>query len=84
MLFRSQVAQSGAKKTPAVPNVNYVTGRVITLSFQQGKVRDVHVKDQAIGAYAEVKSDTARVPSDSTKKSTRKKPATPPPTPKQP
>mgnify|MGYP003330664845 FL=1 len=79
-----QVAQSGAKKTPAVPNVNYVTGRVITLSFQQGKVRDVHVKDQAIGAYAEVKSDTARVPSDSTKKSTRKKPATPPPTPKQP
>lgn len=79
-----QVAQSGLKDKPAPPNVNYVTGRLITLTFQQGKVKDVHVQDQAIGAYAEAKPDSARVPRDSTTKATKKKPATPPPAPKKP
>jgi hypothetical protein len=79
-----QVAQSGVKDKPALPNVNYVTGRVITLSFQQGKVKDVHVNDQAIGAYAEVKPDSTRLRTDSTAKTTKKKPVAPSPAPKKP
>jgi lipopolysaccharide export system protein LptA len=79
-----QVAQSGVKDKPLPPNVNYVGGRIITLSFAQGKVKDVHVKDQAIGAYAEVKPDTATAKSDSTATAAKKKPATPPPAPKKP
>ena len=57
---------------------------MITLSFLEGKVKDVHVKDQALGVYAEVKPDSASVKSDSTAKAGKKKAAVPPPAPKKP
>ena len=79
-----QVAQSGVREKPLLPGINYVSGRVITLSFLEGKVKDVHVKDQALGVYAEVKPDSASVKSDSTAKAGKKKAAVPPPAPKKP
>jgi lipopolysaccharide export system protein LptA len=79
-----QVAPSGAKEKVTRPNINYVNGRIITLAFQKGKMQDVKVKDQAMGIYAEVQPDTARVATDSTAKGATKKPTTPPPAPKKP
>lgn len=79
-----QLAPAGAKEKAKDVNFNYVTGRIITLSFSQGKMKDVKVKDQATGVYGEVKPDTAIAPKDSTAKDGKKKPVTPPPAPKKP
>lgn len=79
-----QVAPSGAKEKVKLPNWNYASGRLITMSFTQGKMQDVHVKDQAEGIYGEIKTDSARVRADSSGKASPKTPAAPSPAPKKP
>ena len=49
-----QLAGSGSGKT--VPNINYVRGRVITVSFENRTVDKVDVVDQASGVYLEATS----------------------------
>ncbi|HEX6575827.1 MAG TPA: LPS export ABC transporter periplasmic protein LptC [Gemmatimonadaceae bacterium] len=68
-----QMAQSGAAK--ARPNLNYVRGRIITVSFVNRTVDRVDVVDKASGLFLEPKTDsTAQGPR-------RGAPAAPPPPP---
>lgn len=62
-----QVAPGGVGKTDK-PNVNYVTGRQITVDFRDRKVESVTVKGSASGFYVEAVPDSTRVkaPADST------------------
>jgi hypothetical protein len=59
-----QLAGNGKTKGP--PNLNYVRGRVITVSFLNKTVDKVDVVDQASGVYLEptvkAKADTAQPP----------------------
>ena len=57
------------KGVKAAPNVNYVRGRVITVSFENQEVQSVVVEEQAAGIFAE--------PADSTAAKQRPRPATP-------
>ena len=65
-----QLAGSGPGKT--VPNINYVRGRVITVSFEDRTVNKVDVIDQATGVYLEPSSTD-------TKTTTRTNGSVPPP-----
>lgn len=62
-----QVAPGGARKS-GEPNVNYVTGRQITVDFHERQVRTVFVREKASGFYLEALPDTGakRPPRDST------------------
>ena len=75
-----QLAGNGPGKT--VPNINYVRGRVITVSFENRTVDKVDVIDQASGVYLEPSSsDTQATPPRTT--NGQRPPATqapPPPT----
>jgi lipopolysaccharide export system protein LptA len=57
---------AGNSKTKGPPNLNYVRGRIITVSFQNKTVDKVDVVDQASGVYLEptvkAKADTAQPP----------------------
>jgi lipopolysaccharide export system protein LptA len=59
-----QLAQNGKTKGP--PNLNYVRGRIITVSFLNKTVDKVDVVDQASGVYLEASAkpaqDTAAAP----------------------
>ena len=60
-----QLAQTGKAKSP--PNLNYVRGRIITVSFLNKTVDKVDVVDQASGVYLEASAvkaqrDTAQPP----------------------
>jgi lipopolysaccharide export system protein LptA len=65
-----QLAGNGPGKT--VPNINYVRGRVITVSFENRTVDKVDVIDQASGVYLEPSSGDTRT-------TTRTNGSTPPP-----
>jgi lipopolysaccharide export system protein LptA len=74
----------------APPSLNYVRGRVITVSLDSGAVERVTVVDQAIGVYLEPDSslkavrprgDTAVPPADPSAPSVPPPPGTPPTTP---
>jgi len=70
-----QVARSGEKVTGR-PNVNYVLGDSITVTFRKKQVYEVHVNGRAEGFYNELVTDTTRKSAaDST---TAKKPVTKP------
>ena len=53
-----QLAQNGKAKGP--PNLNYVRGRIITVSFQNKTVDKVDVVDQASGVYLEANAKPAQ------------------------
>lgn len=53
-----QLAQNGKAKGP--PNLNYVRGRIITVSFQNKTVDKVDVVDQASGVYLEASAKPAQ------------------------
>jgi lipopolysaccharide export system protein LptA len=69
-----QLAGSGSGRTKAAPNINYVRGRVITVTFANKEVDKVDVVDQATGVYLEpeeVKSSTqAKNAASTTRKQT--------------
>ena len=71
-----QDAPSEADRTGR-PNINYVTGRRITVDFRNGQVRNVNVKDKVSGIYLEAVPDSARAKAalDSAVRATTKKPA---------
>jgi hypothetical protein len=50
-----QIATAG---NPTQPAINYVRGRIITVSFADQKVQTVHVNDKAAGLYLEPATDT--------------------------
>ncbi len=60
----------GNGKTKVLPNINYVRGRVITVTFADKAVSKVDVTDKASGVYLEPTSPSATSPGG--------KPATPP------
>ncbi|MCE9602469.1 MAG: hypothetical protein K8S21_09730 [Gemmatimonadetes bacterium] len=58
-----QLAPSGGVKGP--PNISYNRGREIIVSFVEGEVSNVAVRDRASGIFLEpTKSDTVRTPTD--------------------
>ena len=69
-----QVAPSQAIKA-AKPNINYVTGRLITVDFKEHKVETVTVAGQGSGFYLEAQSDSVRTASAAD--SSAKKPSPP-------
>jgi lipopolysaccharide export system protein LptA len=50
---------AGAGNTRAAPNLNYVRGRVITVTFADKTVSHVEVEDQASGVYLEPSTEGA-------------------------
>ena len=72
-----QVARSGEEKTDR-PNVNYVLGDSITVTFRKRQVYDVRVRGHAEGFYVELVADSTK--SAAAKDSTATKPPTKPPT----
>ena len=72
-----QLAGNGPGKT--VPNINYVRGRVITVSFENRTVDKVDVIDQASGVYLEPSSGAEATTPRTT--NGQRPPATPPPPP---
>jgi hypothetical protein len=50
------------KGVKAAPNVNYVRGRLITVSFQNQEVQSVVVEEQAAGIFAEPADSTSAKP----------------------
>lgn len=67
-----QVARSGEEKTDR-PNVNYVLGDSITVTFRKRQVYDVRVRGHAEGFYVELVADSTK--SAAAKDSTATKPA---------
>jgi len=63
-----QLAANGSVKGP--PNLNYVRGRIITVSFQNKTVDKVDVVDQASGVYLE---PAAKAQLDSPQSTTRRR-----------
>ena len=76
---------AGAGNTRAAPNLNYVRGRVITVTFANKTVSNVEVIDQASGVYLEPSADGATaVTQGPARGSTQQRPGTnptPPPPP---
>lgn len=66
-----QMAPSGATEKTDKPNINYVTGRLITVDFVQKEIQTVTVIDRAAGFYLEALADStklkAKAASDSAK-----------------
>lgn len=74
-----QLAPTGGVKGP--PNISYNRGREIIVSFSEGEVSNVAVRDRASGLFLEpIQPDSVRRPAqpDSVRKPTAKPPATRP------
>ncbi|MBX9927485.1 MAG: hypothetical protein K2X99_01100 [Gemmatimonadaceae bacterium] len=56
----------------ALPNINYVTGKGITVRFDSGEVRHVAVREQANGVYLEATPDSVRADSAAAKPAARR------------
>ncbi len=67
-----QMAGSGKEKT--IPNVNYVRGRIITVSFADKAVSKVDVTDQAAGVYLEPAAAVQNAPGTKAKSGTKAPP----------
>lgn len=78
---------AGAGNTRTAPNINYVRGRIITVTFANKTVSDVEVVDQASGVYLEPSAEGATAQTQTqapARGSTQPRPgntATPPPPP---
>jgi hypothetical protein len=72
-----QMAGSGSVK--ARPNLNYVRGRVITVSFVNRTVDRVDVLDKASGLFLEPSSDSTAARGTTTRSNSSTPPAPPPP-----
>jgi hypothetical protein len=73
-----QLAPSGAGKTDK-PNINYVTGSLITVEFKERQVESVTVRGKASGFYAEAVPDSSRAGSATDSTAKKPPPATKPP-----
>jgi lipopolysaccharide export system protein LptA len=84
-----QLSPGGEKVKNGKPNINYVTGRLITVDFHDRQVESVSVQDQATGWYVEAAPDSTSVKvspdsSGAKSKSGVKADSTAPPKPKKP
>ena len=73
----SSYYQIPSNKGPAeLPSVNYVRGRIITVSFENQEVESVVVLDQAAGVFLEPAADTTRARADSARADTARRDTT--------
>ena len=56
--YQQLAASGGTRMDP--PNVNYVTGRQITVNFKDRQVQTVTVREHATGWYLEAATDSSR------------------------
>lgn len=72
-----QASPGGLKAKTSKPNINYVTGSVITVDFRDRQVESVNVKDKAAGFYLEATPDSSSIATSSDSTGTKPKVATP-------